>query len=631
MSLAQQYPGAQVPASPHSQFPLRPSQTFRGQAASGAPQFGSQGVSSNGRNPIGPAPVNRYQPLAQPPANEPNGRFLGIIEPREQDRPIRDFSGLTGINRYGNGTGYGDELDQRGRNSVVSQNQAGTQQQQQRRQPIARGTSASSSSSAILDAMPDGSLPPPSSPSDLLMFGLSTNPAFANQRSLQPAKLGQSNAVPYQLGADSQPPINLAPIPNGRGNSTAPPNLYGIPLNQEQLNHQRFLEHLHASQQQSNQPQLNTRPGGLPPRIAQGIRQTLAHNNLRDLPVPPPFNDPLRAIQTPFTTPIPVPGPNPVIRFDGRIDPLIPELELPIPQLDPVLGDWGNRDGEFELYDLIEEYSGRWSRRDLPDNPHLTPPEKRSWLRIEDWRTEVSWIVANANELGIGSASASVAFGIPKVKGLLIRPGGAIYWLNGPTLTDLPSQVYDAEVHGTWMHRFNDRFRAHVNVTGGVYSDFAQASVDGGFRLSGSGIGAFEVKPDLQLILGASYLNLGSIRMWPIGGLVWSPNETWRFELIYPEGRITVKIDENETYVEKHYLALGFWGRTWEVERTNGLREPVTYSDWRLTTGYERRYLWGITTFFEFGLAFNRDLEYRSGNGTFQPSSQLFARGGLFF
>jgi hypothetical protein len=366
-------------------------------------------------------------------------------------------------------------------------------------------------------------------------------------------------------------------------------------------------------------------------RFAQNSPTIPSQNAKYDLPLPPPFNDPMRILQAPLTIPLPVPGHNPIITFDGRIEAIAPNIELPIPQLDPILPNWGNRDGEFELYDLIEEYSGRWSRGDLPDNPHLTPPEQRSWLRIDDWRTEVSWIVANADQLGIGSASASMAFGVPKIKGLLIRPAGAIYWLNGPVQTDLPDRVYDAEVHGTWMHRFNEKFRAHINVTGGLYSDFAQTSTNGAFRLSGSGMGALEVHPDVQLVLGATYLNLGSIRMWPIGGIVWSPNGRFRFELIYPEGRITVKTSENETFVERRYLAMGFWGRTWEVERTSGLREKVTYSDWRISTGYERRYMWGITTFFEFGLAFNRDLEYRSGIGTYQPQNAIFARGGLFY
>ena len=422
--------------------------------------------------------------------------------------------------------------------------------------------------------------------------------------SLPPSQFQQPE--PNQFSVEQQQPVRQPPFNNATfGNSPQP---FGEPAPLQSMPPERF----------------NAEPVQLKPLVPEQIAA-------RDLPFPAPFNDPLRILQAPLTTPLPLPDFNPIVTFDGRIEPIAPNFALPIPELDPAIQNWGNRDGEFELYDLIEEYAGRWTRGDLPNDPHLTPPEERSWLRIEDWRTEVSWIVANAEQFGIGSAGGNIAFGVPKVKGLLVRPGGAIYWLNSPASAGVPDQVYDAELHGTWMHRFNDKFKAHVNVTGGIYSDFARASVDGGFRLSGSGIGAYEVHPDWQLVFGATYLNLGSIRMWPIGGVVWSPNDRWRLELIYPEGRITYKVAENEVYVEKNYVAVGFWGRTWEVERSNGIREKFTYSDCRATTGYERRYLWGITSFFEFGLAFNRDVEFRSGNGTYQPESQIFVRGGMFF
>jgi len=357
---------------------------------------------------------------------------------------------------------------------------------------------------------------------------------------------------------------------------------------------------------------------------------------LRDLPQPAFPNSPapvrLRSPQT--SSPI---------DFDGWIEPLSHDravsgdfdwgsLDAPIPQIDPPLPQFGNADGSLDMYDILEEFSGRATHSGIPDNPHLTHPDQRSWLRIEDWRTEVSWLAGTGDQLGISTARGSIGIGLAKIKGLVLRPTFASYWLNGPRQTDLPAQVSDAELEVTWMHRFNDRFRMHVSGKGGIYSDFNTSDdFEEALRVSGTGIGALEVHPDLQIVLGVAYFNLGSVWMWPVAGVVYQPDEELRLELLFPEGRISAVINKTDVFTERLYVGGRFFGRTWQVDRTNGMRERVTYSDWRIATGREIRYIYGITTFLEFGYAFHRELEYRSGFGNSDPQGVAMFSGGLYY
>ncbi|MFP6763485.1 MAG: hypothetical protein VB858_07700, partial [Planctomycetaceae bacterium] len=115
------------------------------------------------------------------------------------------------------------------------------------------------------------------------------------------------------------------------------------------------------------------------------------------------FTDPGRAGSLPSRS-----TSSPII-FDGRIEPLSYDqvqsgdfdwgsLDPPIPQLDPPLSEFGNADGTLDVYDILEDFSGRATHGGLPDTPHLTHPDQRSWLRIEDWRAEVSWLAGTRDQ-----------------------------------------------------------------------------------------------------------------------------------------------------------------------------------------------------------------------------------------
>lgn len=307
-------------------------------------------------------------------------------------------------------------------------------------------------------------------------------------------------------------------------------------------------------------------------------------------------------------------------------------IELPIPKLDPPLHEAGNGDGQLDWIDLIDEYAGRATRSDMPWEPAEAAHEDRSWLRIDHWNAEANWLAGRGDYFGLGTGSGSMTIGLPKIQGVTVRPSGAFHSVFGPDRTDLPSQLYDGSVEVAWMHRFDDRMRMRLAGGAGVFSDFETSNdLEEAVRFSGSGIGTFEVHPDLQLVLGAAWINLENRRVLPVAGVVWSPSDDLRLDLVCPEGRVSIKLKEMTEKTRWFYLSGAFYGRTWQIERANGTLDLVTYSDLRFGCGIETRHISGISSFLEFGVSLNRELEYESGAGDYSPRSVSFLRAGLHF
>jgi len=342
-----------------------------------------------------------------------------------------------------------------------------------------------------------------------------------------------------------------------------------------------------------------------------------------------------RAVSPGYSSPVVLDGRIEVLAEGSPIDgfPGGPDARplVPLPQLDPSPGMMGNGDGQFDWVDVIEEYAGRATRGDMPAEPHETAMEDRSWLRIDHWRTEATWLPGSGDRLGLFEAAGSITLGIPKVRGLTVRPGIAYDNFKGPNQTDLPSDMYTAEVNGAWMYQVQDRLRMRLSATVGVYSDLEGGSPADGLRISGGSLFTYECNPDVQLVFGTAWINLENRSMLPIGGIVWYPRDDVLMELIFPEGRVSTRLAENSEGSRWLYLGWGFFGRTWHVERLSGDDENATYQDWRLSLGMEWRSMSGMTAFTEAGYVFNRELEFESGAGTYDPGSVIMLRGGVHF
>ena len=211
---------------------------------------------------------------------------------------------------------------------------------------------------------------------------------------------------------------------------------------------------------------------------------------------------------------------------------------------------------------------------------------------------------------------------------LVITPGFNMTLIDGPTVTDLPSRLYLAYVDFMWLPVIVNRWTALLSVAPSEFGDFHAEQ----FRLTGKGLAIYDWTPGkLQLVAGVLYLNRENIRLLPAGGAIWTPTDWTRFELIFPKPKLGVRVGVGPGYEDWVYTTAEFGGNTWPIIRTGGQQDNVTYIDYRLISGFERKISGGAGYRLEAGYVFGRSIRFTSGNGDFDPQNTIILRGGITF
>jgi hypothetical protein len=85
-------------------------------------------------------------------------------------------------------------------------------------------------------------------------------------------------------------------------------------------------------------------------------------------------------------------------------------------------------------------------------------------------------------------------------------------------------------------------------------------------------------------------------------------------------------------YEDWWFVGAELGGGEWAIQREAGFDDLVSLTDYRVTAGLERKsidYLVGMRV--EIGYVFARELEYRSGTPSFDPSDTVLLRAGFFY
>jgi hypothetical protein len=190
------------------------------------------------------------------------------------------------------------------------------------------------------------------------------------------------------------------------------------------------------------------------------------------------------------------------------------------------------------------------------------------------------------------------------------------------------------------MRRLGPRWGIDLAVTPGVFSDFEQAT-DDTFRITGHAVAAWSYTPDLKFVLGAAYVDRMKTEVLPVCGLIWTPHEEVKFDLVFPHPRIARRIYTFGAYTDDVqdwlYLAGEFGGGIWAVERTSGVVDRFDYTDFRVVLGLERKVLGGLEGRLEVGYVFGREIRYASRRGPpggwsgFDPADTVMVRGGVTY
>jgi hypothetical protein len=262
-----------------------------------------------------------------------------------------------------------------------------------------------------------------------------------------------------------------------------------------------------------------------------------------------------------------------------------------------------------------------------------------------DWigrwnQASMDWVLRNGSD-GIGFFSLtgdtqSWEFDLDAdEEGLEIDFGTGIHFVDGPSHigSDLPPRLFDI----VW----NTRFKAETdhgigidaNFKMGLFTDF-EGSVREGWRFPGRLLAYADVWKSHQevgrFVAGFEYLDLEQTEILPAGGVIFEPNPDTKIDLYFPRPQIRLRVDHDESKDQWLYFRGEYHGSAWAIERVTDNSDVVSLTEYRATVGLETipSDKEETSSFLEVGFLFNRDLEYRSGVGNFQPDDTVVIRMG---
>lgn len=282
-----------------------------------------------------------------------------------------------------------------------------------------------------------------------------------------------------------------------------------------------------------------------------------------------------------------------------------------------------------------------------PTVPTLDMDAANQWRQkfMQELRADYYYIPARgSNRFGTNDLELSATFAFPFLYNektpLLVTPGFAFHWWEGPvssklppasSLNYLPPRVYDAYLDTAWNPQMpNMPISGELAFRAGVYSDFRRVTAES-LRYTGHGFMVVALQPErLKAKLGIVYYDRVKIKMLPAGGLVWTPNDAYRFDILFPNPMFSRRMTTMGTTDLWLYLRGEYGGGSWILtpDAPMDYMDQFDYNDMRAALGIEfankdeRR----MSTLVEVGVAFERELVVRSTGEEFSPSTTIFLR-----
>lgn len=235
------------------------------------------------------------------------------------------------------------------------------------------------------------------------------------------------------------------------------------------------------------------------------------------------------------------------------------------------------------------------------------------WVRLGSSTWEASWVLGGnaADDLGIVTNEFRVKLESPRLKVLTASPRFGWHLLDGPAISDLPAQLYDASVEAVFSMPIRDQWFLQAAVSPSLFTDGQNLSGDA-FRLPSRLLVFWTCTDKLTLSGGIVYLDRENVSFLPSAGAIWKPSDDWRIEAIMPRPRVAWRYDHDTDRANWLYVVGEFGGGSWAIEPNTGLNDVATLTDYRCLLGWEQIRPQGLDLRLEGGLVFNRSLEYLS-------------------
>lgn len=258
---------------------------------------------------------------------------------------------------------------------------------------------------------------------------------------------------------------------------------------------------------------------------------------------------------------------------------------------------------------------------------------------MQSVRGRYTWIAGdNGNDVEFNIIEAEATFLFPFFHSptpILLSPGGAINLTAGPATmggADLPPQLYDLYLDAAWRPQITQRLAADLGARVGIYSDFENLGEDA-VRYQGRALAAISWSPTVEVRFGVVYLDRVDIKLLPAGGIVWTPDQNRRFEILFPNPKLAWRLSQYGNADFWFYIGGEYGGDSWQITRADGVtEEQVDYNDIRVMLGLEWSTPRGLKGMVEVGYLWERELDYSITHADDLSLDNTFMlRGGLQF
>lgn len=267
-----------------------------------------------------------------------------------------------------------------------------------------------------------------------------------------------------------------------------------------------------------------------------------------------------------------------------------------------------------------------------PGQPPATPAPRpipietpTPWVGLQQITSEASQVMGGSDPdaLGIFTLDTRAKIEFPRAPMFTLMPRFGWHLVNGPKVTDLPPQLYDASLEGVLSLPLGERLFMQAAAAPSFFTDGENTSSDA-FRLPARLLFFYNCTDALTLSGGLVYLDREDLMFLPSVGLIYRHSPDLKAELLIPRPRVAWRYFSENGTDRWAYVVGELGGGSWGIERTSGLDDVATYSDYRLLLGTEQTGEGQWNWRFEGGLVFNRSLDYLRGPGDFDlPATGL--------
>jgi hypothetical protein len=213
---------------------------------------------------------------------------------------------------------------------------------------------------------------------------------------------------------------------------------------------------------------------------------------------------------------------------------------------------------------------------------------------------------------------------------------------DGNPTHDLPPNVYSAFLDLGWQSDPTKQFGLEAGGRIGVFTDFDTFESQS-LRPSGILLGRYSLTPTLAAKAGVAYINRAQIKMLPAFGFLWTPNPQTRWDIFFPQPRLSSYLTTLGTRELWWYIGAEYGGGVWTAKAGapdisgNVPAQLMDINDIRVflglqvgppaTGGVGQR---GV--FVEIGYVFDRQVVFvETPNDSYSVADTIMLRGGIAF